>query len=56
MSMFYMPTKLSQQKPTFYMIYVKMTKFGTKIGIFTMHVFVFFAQGTKNIRFSRNFA
>jgi hypothetical protein len=43
MSMFYVPTKLFQQKITFYMVYVKMTKFGIKIGNFTMHVFIFFA-------------
>jgi hypothetical protein len=43
MSMFYVPTKLFQQKSTFYMVYAKMTKFGTKIGLFAMHVFVFFA-------------
>jgi hypothetical protein len=41
--MFYVPIKLFQQKPTFYMVYVKMTKFGTKIGRFATHVFVFFA-------------
>jgi hypothetical protein len=43
MSMFYVPRKLFQQKVTFYMVYVKMTKFGTKIGLFAMHVFVFFS-------------
>jgi hypothetical protein len=43
MSMFYVPTKLFQQKPTFYMVYVKITKIGSKIGVFTVHVFAFFA-------------
>jgi hypothetical protein len=43
MTMFYVPTKLFQQKQTFYMIYVKMTKFDTKIGFFAMHVFASFA-------------
>jgi hypothetical protein len=38
------------------MVYVKMIKFGTKIGPFATYVFVFFAYDTKNIRFSRNFA
>jgi hypothetical protein len=42
MFMFYVPTKLFQQKPTLYMVYVKMTKFGTKIALFVMHVFIFF--------------
>jgi hypothetical protein len=42
-SMFYVPTKLFQQKPTFSMIYVKMAKFGTKIGLLVTHVFLFFA-------------
>jgi hypothetical protein len=40
--MFYVSTKLFQQKPTFYMVYVKITKIGAKIGLFVMHVFVFF--------------
>jgi hypothetical protein len=41
--MFYVPTKLFQQKSTFYMVYVKMKKFGTKIVLFAILVFVFFA-------------
>jgi hypothetical protein len=29
------------------MIYVKMTNFGTKVSLFTMHVLVFFCTGHK---------
>jgi hypothetical protein len=51
MSMFYMSTKLFQQILTFYMINVKMTKFGIKIGLCAMHVFVFFCIGHKEYPF-----
>jgi hypothetical protein len=47
MFMFYVPTKLFQQKLTFYMVYIKMIKFGTKIGIFAMHVFSFLHRAQK---------
>jgi hypothetical protein len=40
-SMFYGHAKLFQQNPTFYIAYLKMTKFGTKIGLFTTYVFSF---------------
>jgi hypothetical protein len=33
------------------MIYVKMTKFGTKISLFVTHVFVFFCIGRKEYLF-----
>jgi hypothetical protein len=42
-SMFYEHAKLFQQKPSFYMAYLKMIKFGTKIGLSTTYVFFFFA-------------
>jgi hypothetical protein len=54
--MFYVSTRLFQQKPTFCTIYIKMTKFDIKIGLFMRHVFVFFAYGIKNLPFLRNFA
>jgi hypothetical protein len=41
MSMFYVPSELFQQKLTFYMVYVYKTKFGTKIGLFEMHILSF---------------
>jgi CDP-diacylglycerol pyrophosphatase len=56
MSMFYVTTKLFQQKSTFYMVYVKMTKFGTKMGHFVMHVFVFLHRTQRIYVFSQNFA
>jgi hypothetical protein len=43
MSIFYVRAyKVVPTKTDFYMIYAKMTKFSTKIGLFAMHVFVFF--------------
>jgi hypothetical protein len=33
-SMFYVSTMSFQEKPTFYVIYLKMTKFSTKINLF----------------------
>jgi hypothetical protein len=39
--MFYVLTKLRQEKPTLYVVYVKMTKNGTKINLFvTFFVFL----------------
>jgi hypothetical protein len=51
MSMFYVPTNLFQQKLTFYMVYVKITKNGSKIGVFAVHVFAFFCIGHKEYPF-----
>jgi hypothetical protein len=51
MSMFYIPTKLFQQKTTFYMIYIKMIKFGTKIGSFRDACFCLFYIGHKEYPF-----
>jgi hypothetical protein len=44
--MFYVSTKLFK-KTTFYMVYVKITKFNTKISFFTTCPFIFSAQATK---------
>jgi hypothetical protein len=40
-SMFYVPTKSFQEKMTFYMIYVNMINFGTKISLFGRVFFSF---------------
>jgi hypothetical protein len=50
-SMFYVPTKSFQEKMTFYMIYVKMINFDTKISLFERVFFFFFARSVKNICF-----
>jgi hypothetical protein len=51
-SKFYVFTESFQQKKkTFYMVYVKIRKFGTKISHFATHLFIFFAWDRKNILF-----
>jgi hypothetical protein len=55
-SMFYVSTKSFQEKTTFYVIYLKMTKFSTKINLSGVIFFVFFVEATKYIFFSQNFA
>jgi hypothetical protein len=49
--MFYVSTKLFQENPTFYMVYLKIIKFGTKICLSTTSFLSFLHRSKKEYVF-----